>query len=187
MPITGKKAVHFSAPAVINGSEIVQNFSLDQYLGKNYVVFFFYPKDFSGICPIELHDFQAKLAEFEKRNAVVIGCSTDTQESHMAWLRVAKDHGGIAGITYPLVSDSTKTISTNYGVLAGEYDYNENGELITDGPMIAYRGLFIIDKNGVVQHTTINHFTLTRSANEALRVLDSLQYFEQHGEVCPID
>lgn len=183
--LVGKKAPHFSASAVINGEEIIENFSLDQYLGKKHVVFFFYPKDFTFVCPTELHAFQEKLAEFEKRGVAVVAASTDTEESHWGWLQMSKQAGGIQGITYPIVADTTKTISTNYGVLAGDYDYNENGELVANGPMIAYRGLFLIDKNGVVQHQVVNNFPLGRSVNEALRMVDALLFHEEKGEVCP--
>jgi peroxiredoxin (alkyl hydroperoxide reductase subunit C) len=183
--LVGKKAPVFKAQAVINGEEIVENFSLEQYLGKKHVVFFFYPKDFTFVCPTELHAFQDALPEFEKRNVAVVACSTDTEQSHWGWLQLPKEKGGIKGITYPIVADTTKTISMNYGVLAGEYDYNEEGELIASGPMIAYRGLFLIDKNGIVQHQIVNNFPLGRSVDEALRMVDALQYFEEKGEVCP--
>jgi len=182
--LVGKKAPSFTAGAVINGEEIVNNFSLDQYVGKNHVLFFFYPKDFTFVCPTELHAFQEKLGEFESRGVKVVACSTDTEESHWGWLQMAKDHGGIQGITYPIVADTSKTISENYGVLAGEYDYDENG-LTANGPMIAYRGLFLIDKNGIVQHMIVNNFPLGRNVDEALRMVDALQFFEEKGEVCP--
>ncbi|MDY0344492.1 MAG: peroxiredoxin [Lentimicrobium sp.] len=185
MSLVGKKAPYFKASAVINGEEIVEDFSLDQYLGKKHVVFFFYPKDFTFVCPTELHAFQEKLGEFEKRNCAVVACSTDTEESHWGWMQMPKDHGGIQGLTYPVVADTTKTISANFGVLAGDYDWNERGEMISTGPMIAYRGLFLIDKDGVVHHETINHFPLGRNVNETLRMLDALQFFEDKGEVCP--
>jgi peroxiredoxin (alkyl hydroperoxide reductase subunit C) len=183
--LVGKKAPHFSAPAVINGEEIIEKFSLDQFIGKNHVVFFFYPKDFTFVCPTELHAFQAKLGEFEKRGVKVVACSTDTEESHYNWLQMPKDNGGIQGITYPIVADTSKTISTNYGVLFGNYDYNEQGDLIANGPMIAFRGLFLIDKEGTVMHQTVNHLPLGRSVDETLRIVDALQHVEEKGEVCP--
>jgi peroxiredoxin 2/4 len=183
--LVGKKAPVFKAQAVINGEEIVDNFSLDRYLGEKHVLFFFYPKDFTFVCPTELHAFQAALSEFEKRNVAVVACSTDTEQSHWGWLQLSKDKGGIQGITYPIVADTTKTISINFGVLAGEYEYNEEGEMTASGSMIAYRGLFLIDKNGVVQHQIVNNFPLGRSVEEALRMVDALQYFEERGEVCP--
>lgn len=183
--LVGKKAPSFTADAVINGKEIVDNFSLDQFIGKNPVVFFFYPKDFTFVCPSELHAFQAALSEFEARGAKVVACSTDTPESHWGWLQVPKNKGGIEGITYPMVADTTKTISEAYGVLAGEYEYDMEGNLVASGPMIAYRGLFLIDKNGVVMHQLVNNFPLGRNVDEALRMVDALQFFEENGEVCP--
>ena len=146
--LVSKKAPSFKAVAIVNGGEMVENFSLDQYIDKKYVVFFFYPKDFTFVCPTELHAFQEKLKEFESRNCAVVGCSTDTEESHWGWLQMEKKAGGIKGVTYPIVADTTKTISLNYGTLFGDYDVNEAGDLIATGPMIAFRGLYLIDKKG---------------------------------------
>lgn len=183
--LVGKKAPSFTASAVVNGEEIVDNFSLDQYLGKNHVLFFFYPKDFTFVCPTELHAFQAKLDEFEAKGVKVVACSTDTEESHWGWLQMPKSDGGIQGLTYPIVADTSKTISANYGVLAGDYEMDEEGQLMATGPMIAYRGLFLIDKEGIVQHQIVNNFPLGRNVNEALRMVDALLHFEEKGEVCP--
>jgi peroxiredoxin (alkyl hydroperoxide reductase subunit C) len=183
--LVGKKAPSFKAAAVVNGGEIVKDFSLDQFVGKNPVVLFFYPKDFTFVCPSELHAFQAKLAEFEARGAKVVAASTDTEESHWGWLQVPKKQGGIQGVTYPIIADTDKTISEAYGVLAGEYEYDMEGKLTANGPMIAYRGLFLIDKNGVVMHQLVNNFPLGRNVDEALRMVDALQFFEENGEVCP--
>lgn len=183
--LVGKKAPSFKAAAVINGGEIVNDFSLDQYLGKNHVLFFFYPKDFTFVCPSELHAFQAKLAEFEARGVKVVACSTDTEESHWGWLQVPKNKGGIEGVKYPIVADTSKTISEAFGVLAGEYEYDMEGSLTASGPMIAYRGLFLINKEGVVMHQLVNMFPLGRNVDEALRMVDALQFFEENGEVCP--
>ncbi len=185
--LVGKKAPSFKAAAVLNGFEIVKDFSLDQYLGNKHVLFFFYPKDFTFVCPTELHAFQSKLAEFESRNVAVVACSTDTEESHWAWLQMPKDKGGIQGVKYPVVADTNKSISDKFGVLAGEYEYDENGHLTSTGPMIAYRGLFLIDKTGMVMHQVVNFFPLGRSVDEALRMVDALQFFEENGEVCPAD
>jgi len=183
--LVGKKAPSFSAGAVINGGEVVENFSLDQYIGKNHVVLFFYPKDFTFVCPSELHAFQNKLAEFEARGVKLVACSTDTEESHWGWLQVPKNNGGIQGVTYPIIADTSKTISEAYGVLAGEYEYDMDGRLVATGPMIAYRGLFLIDKEGTVMHQLVNNFPLGRNVDEALRMVDALQFFEENGEVCP--
>jgi peroxiredoxin (alkyl hydroperoxide reductase subunit C) len=183
--LVGRKAPAFQASAVINGEEIVEDFSLEQYLGKKHVILFFYPKDFTFVCPTELHAFQSKLAEFESKDVAVVAVSTDTEQSHWGWLQVPKKSGGIQGITYPIVADTNKTISTNYDVLAGEYDYNEEGELIAKGEMIAYRGLFLIDKEGIVRHQLVNDLPLGRNVDEALRMVDALKFFETKGEVCP--
>jgi len=183
--LVGKPAPAFTAQAVINGEEIIEDFSLEQYLGNKHVVLFFYPKDFTFVCPTELHAFQEKLAEFEKRNVAVVACSTDTEQSHWGWLQVPKAHGGIQGVTYPLVADTTKPISLNYGILFGDYDFNEDGEMTTTGPMIAFRALFLIDKEGIVRHQLVNDLPLGRNVDEALRMVDALQYFEENGEVCP--
>ena len=183
--LVGKKAPSFSAKAVINGGEIVDNFSLDQFIGKKHVVFFFYPLDFTFVCPTELLAFQEKIKEFEERNVAVVGCSIDSEFSHWAWLNTDLDKGGIKGVKYPIVADLSKTIAENYGVLAGEWDYNDEGDVSFEGAPVAYRGLFLIDKEGVVRHTVINDLALGRSIDEALRMVDALQYFEENGEVCP--
>jgi len=185
MSLVGKKAPLFTAPAVINGDEIVESFSLDQYLGKKEVVFFFYPKDFTFVCPTEILAFQEKLAEFEKRGVAVVGASTDTEETHLAWLMTDKNKGGIEGVKYPLVADTSKIIANNYGVLAGDWDYDEDGQLSFVGLPIAFRGTFLIDKEGTVRHETINDLPLGRNIDEMIRLVDALQYVEKHGEVCP--
>ena len=185
MSLVGKKAPLFKAKAVVMGEQIVDDFSLEQFIGKKEVVFFFYPKDFTFVCPTELHAFQDKLNEFEKRNVALIACSTDTEQSHWGWLQMEKKLGGIKGITYPIVADTSKTIAMNFGVLAGEYDTNENGEVIATGAMVAYRGLFLIDKKGNVRHELINDLPLGRNVDEALRMVDALQFNEHNGEVCP--
>mgnify|MGYP000636895490 CR=1 FL=1 len=185
MALVGKKAPKFVAPAVIDGNQVVDNFSLAQYIGKKDVIFFFYPKDFTFVCPTELLAFQEKLAEFEKRNVAVVGCSTDTENSHLAWLTTPKKQGGIQGVTYPIVADVAKTIATNYGVLAGEYEYDENGMMDFVGAPIAYRATFLIDKEGVIRHELVNDFPLGRNIDEAIRIVDALHHNEKYGEVCP--
>ena len=168
--LIGKKAPSFEAACVVNG-KICNDFSLDQYLGK-YVIFFFYPLDFTFVCPTELIAFQEKLEEFNQRDCQVVGCSVDSAYCHLAWLRTPRSSGGIQGVEYPLVSDLKKDISSDFGVLCEQ-----------DG--IAYRGLFLIDQKGVIRHQLINDLPLGRSLDEALRMLDSLIYFEKNGEVCP--
>ena len=185
--LVGKKAPLFEADAVVNGGEFVEKFSLEQYIGKKHVVFFFYPLDFTFVCPTEIIAFQDKMDEFEKRNVAVVGCSVDSNFSHWAWLNTPKDKGGIQGVKYPLVSDLSKTIAENYDVLAGEYDYDEDGNATFNGDPVAYRGLFLIDKQGTVRHQVVNDLPLGRSIDEALRMVDALQFNEENGEVCPAD
>jgi len=153
--LVGKKAPAFKAEAVVNGGEIVANYSLDQFIGKKNVILFFYPADFTFVCPTEIIAFQDKIAEFEKRNVQVIGVSVDSAFSHWKWLQTEKKEGGIKGVNFPLVADNSMTISENYDVLAGEYDYNEEGQLVFEGTPMAYRGLFLIDKAGVVRHQVV--------------------------------
>lgn len=184
--LVGKKAPQFKAAAVINGEEIVENFSLDQYVGKNYVILFFYPKDFTFVCPTELHAFQERLADFKAKGVEVVAVSTDTEQSHWGWLQLSKKQGGIQGVTYPVVADTNKTISMNYDVLAGTLVYDEEkDEMAAEGELVAYRGLFLIDKNGIVRHQVVNDMPLGRNVDEAMRMVDALQYFEEKGEVCP--
>lgn len=185
MSLVGKKAPVFNAPAILEGYENVESFSLEQYIGKNEVIFFFYPKDFTYVCPTEILAFQEKLAEFEKRGVAVVGCSTDTPEVHMAWLSTPKNQGGIEGVKYPLVADVAKTVAYNFGVLWGDWDYNENNELAYEGAGVAFRGTFFIDKEGIVRHETINDLPLGRNIDEMLRIVDSWHHVQEHGEVCP--
>jgi peroxiredoxin (alkyl hydroperoxide reductase subunit C) len=183
--LVGKKAPSFTAPAVVNGGEFVDGFSLDQFVGKKYVVFFFYPADFTFVCPTEIIAFQDKIEEFEKRGVAVVGCSVDSKHSHWKWLQTELKDGGIKGVRYPLVADPALNISENYDVLAGSYEYTEEGEASFVGTPEAYRGLFLIDKQGVVRHQIVNDMPLGRSIEEVLRLVDALQYSEEHGEVCP--
>lgn len=168
--LIGKPAPSFKAKAVVNRN-IVDDFSLSNFLGQ-YVVFFFYPLDFTFVCPTELHAFQSQLQSFEKKNAQVVGCSVDSANSHIAWLTTPKSKGGIEGVEYPLVSDLTKSIARDFHVLKED-----------EG--IAYRGLFILDKEGIVRHQLVNDLPLGRSVEEVLRILDALIHYENNGEVCP--
>jgi len=185
--LVGKKAPSFSAKAVVNGGEMVENFSLDQYVGKKNVILYFYPADFTFVCPTEIIAFQDKIAEFENRDVQVVGVSVDSEFSHWKWLQTEKKEGGIKGVKYPLVADSSMTISENFDVLAGEYDYTDEGQIVFKGTPMAYRGLFLIDKEGTVRHQVVNDMPLGRSIDEAIRIVDALQFFEENGEVCPAD
>ena len=168
--LVGKKAPAFKEKAAHEG-KIIDNFSLEQFEGK-YVIFFFYPLDFTFVCPTELHAFAEASGEFAKRNTQVVGCSVDSVYSHLAYLQTPKAKGGIEGVTYPIVADITKNIARSYQVLSEE-----------EG--VAYRGLFLIDKKGVIRHQLINDLPLGRSISEALRMIDALDFYEKNGEVCP--
>lgn len=168
--LIGNKAPKFKAKAVVSG-EITSNFSLENFQGK-YVVFFFYPLDFTYVCPTELHAFQDRYQEFQERNAEIVACSVDSCYTHLAWLHTPKSKGGIEGVSYPLVSDLTRSIAEDYGVLIPE-----------EG--IAMRGLYILDKENVIRHQVVNDLPLGRSVDEVLRTLDALISFDLHGEVCP--
>jgi peroxiredoxin (alkyl hydroperoxide reductase subunit C) len=169
--LVGKPAPEFDVKAVINGGEIVDSYTLSALKGKN-VILFFYPLDFTYVCPTELHAFQDKLDEFESRNVQVVACSVDSWFSHVAWLNTPKNEGGIQGIKYPILSDFNKTIAMDYDVLV-------------DGLGAAYRGLFLIDKDGIVRHQVVNDLPLGRNIDEVLRMVDALLFTEKHGEVCP--
>jgi len=189
--LVGNLAPDFSTDAVINGGDFAEDFTMSQFMDKKYVLFFFYPLDFTFVCPTEILAFQKRLAEFDALNVQVIGASTDSKFSHWAWLNTPQNKGGIQGVTFPLVADYDKTIASNYGVLAGrytfEYDENDNERLVFEGAPIAYRGTFLIDKQGIIRHQLINDTPLGRSVDEALRMVKALQYFEEKGEVCPAD
>jgi peroxiredoxin (alkyl hydroperoxide reductase subunit C) len=183
--LVGKKAPVFNSKAVLNGNEIVESFSLEQFVGEKYVVFFFYPADFTFVCPTELIAFQDKSSEFDKRNTVLIGASTDSEFSHWKWLQTPQNQGGIQGVTYPIVVDHTLEISKAYDVLAGWEEYDEEGNESFIGEPKAYRGLFLIDKQGIVRHQVVNDMPLGRNVDEVLRMIDALQFTEEFGEVCP--
>ncbi len=164
-----KEAPGFTAQAVMPDNSF-QEISLSQYRGK-YVILFFYPLDFTFVCPSEIIAFDKALAEFESRNCQVLGASVDSHYTHLAWKNTPHNQGGIGKIAYPLVADLNKQISVDYGVLL------EGG--------MALRGLFLIDKEGILRHAVINDLPIGRSVPEAVRVLAALQYHEKHGDVCP--
>lgn len=170
--LVSRPAPNFTAPAVLANGEIKDKYSLSEAIKDKYALIFFYPLDFTFVCPTELHAFQEKLEEFTKRNTLIVGCSVDSCFSHLAWLSTPRSKGGIQGVEYPILSDINKQVAKSYDVLKEE-----------EG--IAYRGLFLIDKEGLVRHQIVNDLPLGRSVEEALRMIDALIYFENHGEVCP--
>ena len=169
--LVGKKAPEFTAP-LVQKDEIHEAVSLADFKGK-YVCLFFYPLDFTFVCPTELHAFQERLSQFKERGVELMACSVDSQFSHHAWLNTPKDKGGIEGVEYGLFADVGGNIARGYDVLA-------------EGN-VAYRALFLIDKEGVVRHQIVNDLPLGRNVDEALRMVDALQHFEENGEVCPAD
>ena len=163
-------APDFTATAVMPDNTFNEAFRLSDQKGK-YTILFFYPLDFTFVCPSEIIAFDKQLEEFHNRNCEVIAVSTDSHFSHWAWKNTPVEKGGIGNVQYPIVADITKNISREYGVLINE--------------SVALRGLFLIDKEGVVRHSVVNDLSLGRSVEEAIRVLDALQFTEKYGEVCP--
>ncbi|KAG2315532.1 hypothetical protein Bca4012_066347 [Brassica carinata] len=171
LPLVGNKAPDFEAEAVFDQEFI--KVKLSEYIGKKYVILFFYPLDFTFVCPTEITAFSDRYAEFEKLNTEVLGVSVDSVFSHLAWVQTDRKSGGLGDLNYPLVSDVTKSISKSFGVLIQDQG-------------IALRGLFIIDKEGVIQHSTINNLGIGRSVDETMRTLQALQYIQENpDEVCP--
>jgi peroxiredoxin (alkyl hydroperoxide reductase subunit C) len=169
--LVNKPAPDFTATAVMPDNSFNESFSLAEMKGK-YVCLFFYPLDFTFVCPSEIIAFDTKLEEFKRRNCEVVGVSVDSHFTHLAWKNTPVEKGGIGNVQYPLVADLKKQISQSFGVL-----FQDAG--------IAFRGLFLIDKEGVVQHALVNNLPLGRNVDEAIRMLSALQYHEEHGEVCP--
>jgi peroxiredoxin 2/4 len=167
-----KPAPDFTATAVMPDNSFKEDFKLSDYRGQ-YVILFFYPLDFTFVCPSEIIAFDKALERFQTKGCAIIGASIDSQFSHFAWKMTPRDQGGIGPIRFPLVADLKKQISRDYGVLFDDE--------------VALRGLFLIDKEGRVRHATINDLPLGRSVDEAMRVLDALQHHEKYGEVCPAD
>ena len=171
--LVGKQAPDFTAAAVMADGSINESFSLSDYAGK-YRVLFFYPLDFTFVCPSELIAFDHRIKEFEARGVQVIGCSIDSQFTHLAWRNTAIEDGGIGPVAYPLVADVKHEICRAYDV-----EFEEAG--------VALRGSFLIDREGIVRHQVVNDLPLGRNIDEMLRMVDALQFHEEHGEVCPAE
>jgi peroxiredoxin (alkyl hydroperoxide reductase subunit C) len=188
MAFVGKKFPNLSVNAMNDMGDTFKVNVLEEAINnKKKVVLFWYPKDFTFVCPTELHAFQAALPEFEKRNTIVIGASCDTAEVHFAWLSSAKDNGGIEGVTYPLLADSNRNLASTLGILdISNEQYNEETGVVTvDGDNVTFRATYIIDEEGTVQHESINNMPLGRNVNEYLRIVDALTHVQEKGEVCP--
>lgn len=169
--LVGKVAPDFTATAVMGNNQIEENFNLHSFTKDKYTVLFFYPLDFTFVCPTEIIAFDKRLKEFEARNTAVIAVSVDSQFSHLAWKNTPVNSGGLGQVQFPIVADLTKSIARNYDVLTGD--------------AVAFRGTFLIDRDHVVRHQVVNDLPLGRNVDEALRMVDALQFFEQNGEVCP--
>ncbi len=169
--LVGREAPDFNLEAVVDGGKMVDSCKLTDYRGK-YVVLFFYPLDFTFVCPTELHAFQDRLDEFRHKNVEVMACSVDSKFSHHAWLNTPRSQGGIQGVTYTLLSDINKEAARAYDVLAEK-----------EG--VSYRGLFLIDREGIVRYQVVNDLGLGRNVDEVLRMVEALQFTEEFGEVCP--
>jgi peroxiredoxin (alkyl hydroperoxide reductase subunit C) len=169
--LVGKTAPDFTAPAVMGDKTINENFNLKNYLNGRTGVLFFYPLDFTFVCPSEIIAFANRLDSFKERNTEIIGVSVDSHFTHLAWKNTPVNDGGIGSIGFPLVADLTKSIARDYDVLVND--------------AVAFRGTFLIDGKGVVRHQVVNDLPLGRNVDEALRMVDALHYHEQHGEVCP--
>lgn len=152
---------------------------------KKKVLLFWYPKDFTFVCPTELHAFQEALKEFEERNTIVIGASCDTNEVHFAWLNTPKDNGGIEGVTYPILADTHRQLANALGIVEQFFDYDEEGNEIISGSNCTYRATYLVDETGRIFHESVNDMPLGRTVNEYLRLIDAYTHIQTHGEVCP--
>jgi Peroxiredoxin len=169
--LVGKNAPDFVAPAVMPDNSINEKFQFSQHIKGKYAVLFFYPLDFTFVCPSEILAFNHRLHEFKSRNTEVIACSVDSHFTHLAWKNTPEEKGGIGQIQLPMVADLSKSIARNYDVLLNDE--------------VALRGSFLIDRQGVVRHEVVNDLPLGRNIDEMIRMVDALQFSEEHGEVCP--
>ena len=188
MAFVGKKFPNLDVDAMNEMGDTFKVNVLEEAINNNKkVILFWYPKDFTFVCPTELHAFQSAMEEFKKRNTVVIGASCDTPEVHFAWLNTPKDNGGIEGVTYPILADSNRNLASTLGILdiTNEQYNEETGVVTVDGDNVTYRATYLIDEEGTVFHEGINHMPVGRNVNEFLRLIDAYSHVQNHGEVCP--
>ncbi|HLA56307.1 MAG TPA: peroxiredoxin [Flavobacterium sp.] len=188
MSLVGKKFPNIAVDAISEMGDNMKINIFEEAVNKNKkVLLFWYPKDFTFVCPTELHAFQAALPEFEKRNTIVIGASCDTNEVHFAWLNTAKDNGGIEGVTYPILADTNRNLSNILGILDIEStSYSEDTDsIILEGSNVTYRATYLIDETGKIFHESVNDMPLGRNVNEYLRLVDAYTHVQTKGEVCP--
>ncbi|AMA48677.1 MULTISPECIES: peroxiredoxin [Flavobacterium] len=187
MALVGKKFPNITVDAISEMGDNLRINVLEEATKNNKkVLLFWYPKDFTFVCPTELHAFQAALPEFEKRNTVVIGASCDTNEVHFAWLNTPKNNGGIEGVTYPLLADTTRNLSKALGILDAEEVYDEESDdILLDGSNVTFRATYLIDETGKIFHESVNDMPLGRNVGEYLRLVDAYTHVQTKGEVCP--
>ena len=187
MSLVGKKFPNITVDAISEMGDNLRINVLEEATENNQkVLLFWYPKDFTFVCPTELHAFQGVLEEFKKRNTIVIGASCDTNEVHFAWLNTPKNNGGIEGVTYPILADTTRNLAAELGILDIEMEYDEvfDGELLV-GSNVTYRATYLIDEDGKIFHESVNDMPLGRNVNEYLRLVDAYTHVQTKGEVCP--
>jgi len=188
MSLVGKKFPNIAVDAISEmGDNLKINIFEEAVNNNKKVLLFWYPKDFTFVCPTELHAFQAALGEFEKRNTMVIGASCDTNEVHFAWLNTAKDNGGIEGVTYPILADTNRNLANILGILDIEStSYSEETDsVIVEGSNVTYRATYLVDETGKIFHESVNDMPLGRNVNEYLRLVDAYTHVQTKGEVCP--
>ena len=188
MSLVGKKFPSIAVDAISEMGDNLKINIFEEATSKNKkVILFWYPKDFTFVCPTELHAFQAALPEFESRNTIVIGASCDTNEVHFAWLNTPKDNGGIEGVTYPILADTNRNLSNILGILdidSTEYS-EETDSVIIEGSNVTFRATYLIDETGKIYHESVNDMPLGRNVNEYLRLIDAYTHVQTNGEVCP--
>lgn len=186
MSYVGKQFPNITVPAMDHmGDDLQINIVQLAKEQNKKVLLFWYPKDFTFVCPTEIHAFQEAVSEFASRNTIVIGASCDTNEVHFAWLNTPKNQGGIEGVTFPLLSDSNRNLSSTLGILDSVAATDDNGLQQLTGDHVTYRATYLIDEDGEVFHEGVNHMPLGRNVQEYLRIIDAYSHVQSHGEVCP--
>lgn len=187
MSLVGKKFPSVAIDAMTEmGDNLKINVVQEAINNKKKVLLFWYPKDFTFVCPTELHAFQEAILAFEKRNTLIIGASCDTPEVHFAWLSTPKDNGGIEGVTYPILADTHRYLANELGILDAGYSVSEEtDEVVLSGSNVTYRATYLIDEDGKVFHESVNDMPVGRNVQEYLRLIDAYAHVQKHGEVCP--
>lgn len=186
MSLVGRKFPNVTVDAMSEmGDDLRINVLQEAINNQQKVLLFWYPKDFTFVCPTELHAFQEAQEEFKKRNTMIIGASCDTNEVHFAWLNTAKENGGIEGVTYPILSDTHRQLANLLGIVDQDFDYDEDGQELFSGSNVTYRATYLIDETGKIFHESVNDMPLGRNVKEFIRMIDAYTHVQKHGEVCP--